>query len=324
MTLEQILKAKTLADLIDTKLNDDAFLREYTKLLRLTHPDMNPHDSSKATDAFVHLQALKARKVIPGQHITVKTKRNTYLIGEDRWKSSGVRYRSIVGDDQSWLAYVSIQKATGSFVSGYRNLKEIRTKAKDEDREHFFPLIKDSLRFGENELKEARVITADVPGTRWFGVDDFKLISPRDIGWISRRVFIALDLTHKAGYLHGSPGLDSLLIEPVQHGIMLKDWQYSVKMGEPLSLIDSKAAKYYPTWAKDSGSTKDGKLDIIIAAAGLKELALASKSPDWLIKFFDYLVKYTPKTANIALGELTEALDDHWPREFHPMAYPAS
>lgn len=322
MTLDEILQARTFQDLVKDVSDDSLSDKAYKKLLRDAHPDLNQDNLVKANEAFIHLQTLHSRRFVKDS-ITIKTKKGSYTLGEELWVSSGVRYRSIVGDETSWLAYVSTAKATGSFISGHRNLSQIREHAKENSMEFFFPKVKENIRLGTTDVKEARILSASAENTRWFQFKDFRVVDPRDIAWIARRVFATLQATHDAGYLHGSPFIDSILIEPEAHGVMLKDWQYSVPLGEKLSLIDMKAKKNYPSWAKDRDATKTGKLDVLIAASAFKELASRNPAtPIWMTRFFDYLTKYPTTTAHKAFEEFTEVVDENWGRVFHSMSYP--
>lgn len=320
--IDQILRARTANELFGAGDADTIF----KKFQRSVHPDLNPDRLADATAAFVKLSELykKHGKV---ETTTFVTKKGSWTLGGDVWKSSGVRYRSVEGSTDTWVAYVATTQATGPFTEGHRILESLTKDLLEDDLKnttnfrYFFPRILDKFKLGD-QRREARALSAEVPDTRWFPLSSFTSIDPRDIAWIARRALVALDLIHSKGYLHGSPHLEAFIIEPVQHGVMVKDWQYAVRMGDPISNVDPQALKAYPSWVKDVGATKDGKLDVIVFAHAFLSLSKASGAPLWLQEFFAGILKNPPSSAAMVLNELTELLDKHWERKFHPMAYP--
>lgn len=320
--IDQILRARTANELFGAGDPDALF----KKLQRQVHPDLNPGRLDEATEAFVKLNELYSKfgKV---ESVTFTTKKATWTLLGDVWRSSGVRYRSVDGTEETWIAYVATTKATGRFIEGHRNLENLNRKLLEQDLDnltthrYFFPRIVDKFKLGEQK-KEARALTAELPGTRWFPLSQWTSMDPRDIGWISRRALMALDLVHSNGYLHGSPHLEAIIIEPEQHGLMLKDWQYSISHGERLTTVDPMAVKAYPSWVKEPNATKDGRLDLIILGDAFETLCKMSAAPLWLTEFFTKLKSAPSTDAVTALRQLTALLDSHWERKFHVMEYP--
>ncbi len=320
--IDRILTAKTARELFAG--GDIEIL--YKKLQRQVHPDLNQTRLADATAAFVRLNELYKR-FSSGDGTTFTTKKATWTVLDDVWRSSGVRYRAVEKTEDTWVAYVATAQATGPFVEGHRVLENVTRELLKDDQtngtthRYFFPRIVDKFKLGDKKV-EARVISAELPDTRWFPLSSWTSIDPKDIAWIARRVLIALDLVHSKGFIHGSPHLEAVIIEPAQHGVMLKDWQYSVRQGDPLQLIDPVAKAAYPSWVKDVGSTKDGRIDLMVFGHAFAKLSKASAAPPWLEQFFQELSVNPPKTAVQALEKLTALLDANWERRFHKMEYP--
>ncbi len=322
--IDRVLQARTARELFG---ETDAEA-EFKKLQRQVHPDLNPDRSTDATAAFVRLSELyKLLSKATEPSVFVTKKGSWSASASDVWTSSGVRYRALTGTEESWIAYVSNPAATGPFVEGHRNLENLLRETLEEDlrntttHSYFLPRVLDKFKLGD-QRKEARVLSAELPGTRWFPLSLWTSMAPEDIAWIARRGLIALDIVHKHGYLHGSPHLEAFLIEPEQHGVMLKDWQYSVRQGDPLQLVDMRAKNAYPKWAKEVNATRDGRIDLMVFGHAFDELCKMSSAPPWLREVFQQLQSDPPKKAVDALRKLTEVLDNHWPRKYHPMAYP--
>lgn len=320
--IDLILSVTTPAELFKTD-DAEAYLK---KLQRAVHPDLNPTRVEDATLAFVKLNQFYKRFTTK-TFATVTTKRGSWTVLADVWKSSGVRYRAVEDTDETWVAYVATPGASGSFVEGHRILEDLVRTLEEKDaaegtsHRNFFPLTLDKFKLGEHK-REARVLSSGVVGTRWFPLSQWTSVDPKDIAWIARRGLVALDLIHNAGYLHGSPHLEAFIIEPEQHGLMLKDWQYSVRRGDPLRLIDPQAKDAYPAWAKDTDATKNTAMDLMVFGHAFAKLAKSSNAPAWLERFFHKLQTDPPKKAVHGLRKLDELLDAHWERKFHPMAYP--
>lgn len=320
-SIDRILQARTARELFDTA-EPEKLLK---KLQRQVHPDLNHDRLAEATEAFVRLNELYA--LLTKRTTTFTTKKATWTVLSDIWRSSGVRYRAVEGVEDTWVAYVATTQATGPFVEGHRILELLTKELLESDLQHttthryFFPRVLDKFKLGEQK-KEARVLSAELPDTRWFPLSQWTTIDPKDIAWIARRGLIALDLVHRHGFLHGSPHLEAFIIEPKQHGLMLKDWQYAVRQGDPLQLIDPKAKAAYPTWVKDTHATADGRLDLMVFGDAFERLAHASSAPAWFEEFFHQLKVSPPPKAAIALDVFTKLLATKWERKFHLMNYP--
>jgi hypothetical protein len=322
--IDLILNAATPQKLFPVAAEADAVFK---KLQRQVHPDLNPTRQSEATAAFVRLQEFYKKLTGGPAKSTFVTRKGSYTVLKDVWKASGVRYRAVEGTEETWMAYVATPGAQGPFVEGHRHLSALNRLLEEQDSKagttlrYFLPRVLDQFKLGDGKV-EARILSAEAPGTRWFPLSQWTSMDAHDIAWIARRSLVALDLVHKHGYLHGSPHLEAFIVEPVKHGLMLKDWQYAVRQGDPLQLIDPQAKSLYPSWSKEPAATRKAELDLIIFGGAFAQLSRSSGAPLWLQEFFQQLQKTPPAKAEWALAKLTALLDSHWKRAFHPMEYP--
>ena len=79
-------------------------------------------------------------------------------------------------------------------------------------------------------------------------------LPPEHMGWIWRRLLVALAAAHRAGVVHGAALPDHVLIHPTERGLVLIDWSYAVPLGEnqPIAAISAAYEAWYPVevWRK--------------------------------------------------------------------------
>lgn len=90
-------------------------------------------------------------------------------------------------------------------------------------------------------------------------------VDGRHVGWIAKRVLLALTWTHAAGIVHGAVTPDHILVCKSNHGIALCDWVFSGKRDDAIKFVPAKHTFLYPEFA-----TKEKKLSyrMDIAMAG--------------------------------------------------------
>lgn len=103
-------------------------------------------------------------------------------------------------------------------------------------------------------------------------------LDPRHIIWIWKRLLMTLGFVHKEKIIHGCINPDNILINPVDHSVILIDWCYSVTSGSPLKLIDAKYKGYYIKKVFDKQGTSE-KLDLYMVAKTISEIVDMSKCP---------------------------------------------
>jgi len=322
-TLNDILDAKTPEELFGRKEDPKRAQKRFTALLRLAHPDMNLKRSEDAQKAFIIVNEMwhKFNGTTKAKANSVKTKRHEYTFEDKRYQADGVAYFEATydaGHEETIIAFSTTPAVNSLFTEATRNLRTIRRDVPD-DYKAFFPEVVDIFSFqngtnntpavalkGMNRMFSLREVLEDYPD----GIDG------KDVAWIFRRMLIALGNTHDAGYIHGGANLDSFVIFPELHGLVLKDWQYSVPVGEPAKALAKKAKDIYPAYVFE-GEPLKAELDIQMAARTAL-LLLEDAAPKRVRTFLKSLSQYPMKVAAEALYEFDEMLVDvYGGRKFH-------
>lgn len=128
-------------------------------------------------------------------------------------------------------------------------------------------------------------------------------IHGRDVAWIFKRMLTALGNAHDLGLVHGAPTLDSFLIFPEQHGIILSEWQYSVESGQALKALQGEYQKDYPEKVFNKEAV-DYRLDLQLAAKAAQRL-LRKDAP----RQFNIFFKACMTTKNFTAAELLREFD---------------
>jgi len=90
-------------------------------------------------------------------------------------------------------------------------------------------------------------------------------LDPRDVAWMGSRMWTMLGIIHNEELIHGAVVPSHCLICAENHGLVLIDWCYSVKVGEPIkAFAPTWRALYPPEVFKKLGATP--ALDIYMAA----------------------------------------------------------
>ena len=74
-------------------------------------------------------------------------------------------------------------------------------------------------------------------------------IDGRHIGWLAKRVLLALTWTHESGIVHGAVTPDHILACKSNHGVVLCDWIFSGKEGDAVKFVPVKHKSLYPEFA---------------------------------------------------------------------------
>lgn len=145
----------------------------------------------------------------------------------------------------------------------------------------------------------------------------------RHIGWIWRRLIAALGYAHRQGVIHAAVTPDNILIEPVNHGLVLIDWIYASQNQAPIVAISTDWRDSYPPEVLD----KHTPLPAVDTYMGAKSMLWACNDmPDALQAYFvnwctteSELVR--PDDFKTLLAEFDRTIYDKlgWQREFVPM-----
>lgn len=97
-------------------------------------------------------------------------------------------------------------------------------------------------------------------------------IDPRDMAWMWRRLLYALGFAHRAGVIHGAALPTHVLIEPVEHKLVLSGWGFAVrsahKSGNTLRALSLLYEDWYPPEVK-ARQPATPALDFYLAARSM-------------------------------------------------------
>lgn len=167
--------------------------------------------------------------------------------------------------DKLYLAKRPLVKAAGVLKREVNNLALVTAKA-NEVAKHLFP------KFVEN-VDGANVFV--------YGEDLESLLSlsqrypeglhGRHLGWIGKRILLALTWAHAAGVVHGAVTPEHILVCKRNHGIVLCDWIFSGKAGDPIKFAPTKYKHLYPSFVI-ADKRLSYKLDIAMAGRCLSSV----------------------------------------------------
>lgn len=311
---EQVLKATTPSELFGTNEKRSKII--YRRLARAVHPDLYPEaDKKLASEAFgklttyweLYLNPAKKSSKAPREGV-IATGKHEYALG-DMFSDKGIysRYKATYDAGHENVQVLITKEAidndlTGQYVETLKKLKDV-----PEDYRGFYPHFVESFRYRTpDNIDHATVVQklpeGFVPMSRILEVYP-EGIHGRDVAWIFKRILTALGNAHDIGLVHGAPTLDSFLIFPEEHGIILSEWQYSVPTGNPLAALQAEYRKDYPEKVFNKEAV-DYRLDLLIAAKAAQRL-LRKDAP----RQFNIFFKACMTTKNFSSAELLREFD---------------
>lgn len=201
-----------------------------------------------------------------------------------------------------YLAKKPIVKAVGVLKRESTNLNAVVSRANSVAK-HLFPKFIENvdganvLEYGEN-LESIAALASRYP----------RGINGRHIGWISKRVLLALTWTHAAGIVHGAVTPEHILVCKENHGIVLCDWIFSGKVGDAIKFVPRKHKDSYPAFATKS-KTLSFRLDVALAGKSIASI-MGDDTPSRLRNFVSAMAAGTVgDDANELHADLSELLD---------------
>lgn len=303
--LEHILGANKRSDLFGS--DEDANKIEYRRLLRGSHPDMftEPAHKAKAQKAFVRLTELWNSSVSanPAASPHLKTRKHEYIIGDkfhedDVFNAYSATYDAGYEKCELWIAK-NPQDSDIARNAGM-NIRKLN-KEVPERYQAFFPKLVESFKYRQDGMDHG-VIAQKMP-EGFYSLSQVRQaypngISGRDVAWMFKRMLVAVGNTHDAGLVHGGISNDAFIIHPQFHGLMLRNWQYSVETGEALTAIDPSVKDLYPESVYEK-KTQDYHLDVRMTALTARNLLEEKAPPQLRIFFSGCLVSSVPHPASL-------------------------
>lgn len=314
LVIETILNAKTRTELFGSG-NEGAMRQAYRRLARRSHPDMfsNPHDKLRAEKAFKHLTVLweEKDKSKPAKSSTIVTKKHSYDLGDkfhedDIFMAYNATYDAGYEKCELWISRNPQDNDLAQNAGS--SLKKLHKEGSENFRA-FYPEFVEIFKYRQNNVDHA-TIAQKVPDG-FVSLRKVKEAYPqgingRDAAWMFKRMLVAIGNAYDTGLVHGGISPDAFLIQPELHGLVLRNWQYSVPVDEPLTVIDSTVRDYYPQSVFDK-NPQSYALDVRMAAKVITDL-LEDKAPRQLRIFLSgCMIASMPHPAQL-LAEFDELL----------------
>lgn len=336
---EQVESAKTPADLFT---DPDRARSTYRRLARIIHPDTNKNDP-RAHEAFEKLGLLwdeyngVSRKP---RHAAGPANTPKGLIFESK------RYTFFVGDIVKRADYANIYPA--EYIDGtvhrYGALKLPRSPKNNDLIENevkmlkllkegvperyqmFHPTTIDTFIHRDKVTNKQRraVVTNALP--KFVSLQEVldaypNGIHPRHVAWITRRLWVALDVAHKAGVVHGAVFPENIMIHPEDHSVVLINWSYARPVGEQLKAV---VPRYRDEgWYGLSLNKKlDHRIDVKLAAKTMEAMLGNQDAKSFRAFFKGCQVASTPDAGSL-FAEFEELLTQvYGERKYVPFNMP--
>lgn len=320
-TLQQIIEARTPTELFPDR---DKANKAYNRLLQIAHPDMYGDATMKikAQEAFIKLNRLWEQyngKV--NKTNVIKTRKHEYVPGKVSYIVNNTAYLEATYDAGHQKAFILIpnnSKDNDLNENASQNLKEL-LKETPLQYKPFYPEHLEAFKYNiNNQTKQLQVISLpDKLFTLAQVKEDYpEGLNGRDIAWMFKRILIAIANSHDQKFIHGAINLDTILIQPEQHGVVLVGWEYSIEKGDYLKAIPQKYKNLYPDYVFKKETTPPS-LDILLAAKTMEQL-FGPTTPVQLKTFFKGCqLSSLPHPAQL-LQEFDELLVRlYGPKKFH-------
>jgi hypothetical protein len=273
--IQQLKKAKCPEDVFGDLSGDKEKTGKklYHQFAKVCHADKytDPKDKKAADNAFVLLKKWwdqAEKKIADGTYgnrkvkvdastpapITIQSKTRVYAVTSllaagdiaDVWQAE---FATKTSSSKALVKVVRHPKNNDLMTAERAALDAL---AKVDQAKHRVPVVLESLTIQDSSGVKRSANVFDVPK------DDLVPLStildafhpngldPRHVAWMGSRLWTNLGITHAAGFVHGSIHPDHCLICPENHGMVLVDWCYSVKIGTPVKAISPKWRAFYP------------------------------------------------------------------------------
>ncbi len=220
-----------------------------------THPDKWPDCADEAKHWFTQftdyrLAAANVQRI--GQY-RVKRKLATGDLCEILIATEGLTAADV-------LIKKPVVKATSLMKNEWTAIEKIRSNA-SEQAKHLFPVPLHRLNNVSVFAFDPNLETLDSIMQRYP-----EGVGGRHIGWIFKRIMLALTWAHAAEIVHGAITPEHILVSKSNHGIVLCGWIHSGKPGDAIKIVPRKYKDTYPELAVKS-KTLHPEMDVAMAAA---------------------------------------------------------
>lgn len=298
--LEEVQKTTNAITFFAGCPDNVAARKRYRLFARHLHPDVNG-GSSVYTDAFQKLQEFwgtyRSNRTSGGNastsHITIKTKRHEYVVEstQERFDTNITASFVVAYDDGHKHATVQVAKAVTDSDLAHNAARKMGQLRRSVPKEYlpFYPEFIESFRLTQADGVHNGYALRPYP-KEFFTLQEVltrypKGLDGRDIIWILKRLLVAVGNAHEQGIIHGNINPYSVLVSPDLHGVILKDWEYSVEKDAHLVAVWAKFQNWYPERILTKAKKVDEGLDIRLIANTMLSLANKTTLPVSLLTF---------------------------------------
>jgi hypothetical protein len=319
MTLTEAIRHVALARTDDELFGRDP-RKQYRRLAAVLHPDRtitaDPRQRRAATDAFVQLTTRWRERGA--------TKINGYTVKAPKYSGDIADLYDVGGDR---LLKLPRSRLNNDLIA--REQAALRQLEHEGDPRYlpYVPRLIESFRLRDAETADERRVTVLAAAPGLISLAEVRRrhpdgLDPRDAAWMWRRLLVALGMAHRAGVVHGAVLPDHVLIQPVEHGVVLVDWCYSVTYHhDTVPALVPAYVDWYPDEVLERRPPGPGT-DIAMAARCMSVL-MGRRAPSELRVFAGGCMMprldQRPDDAWRLLRELDSVLDGlYGPRTFRP------
>lgn len=347
----QLQKATKPEDVFGKIHNEDSLRRSYRSLAKLTHPDVYQTYEEKhlAQSTFGRLvqwfdQAIE--KIRSGRYgrteeVTLLTKTRKYEVGNGYTESRNFNIYPchFYEDGQTHSATLRIVRDPRRNHISRNEIRILNILFNSREASIFspyLPTLHDEFIYENGVTSHHAAIFEEAKG--WYSLEDVHKsypngVDPKDMAWMWRRLLVALGFAHANSVIHGAVLPCNIWIQPEEHGLMLKNWFYSVHdpatSGETVPDTEPAYVPWYPQEILKFETPTFGS-DICMSARCMIQLlggdAEKGTIPDWIPNPIRMFLRgsilpgrRTPQDAWALKQEFDDLLKRLWgKRTFHP------
>lgn len=311
MNSDSIITAQSPNDIFGSTLGSEELLEHAMALTNLLSAnDPNYGEAVKKIEDFRKQLDYPIAKIDKG---FLKTRKSPYQVISPRRELTDniVVHNTLNKKNVPLLLSFASRPQLNSLISrGNNHIETIRASVTKRNR-IAFPEIIDTVYIDTGKAQILATVHDIQEGQTFNLIPAEENISDDTIISLYRTMLDVLQKTHNAGIIHGACYMNAWVWNKDTNILVLKDWQYSVKEGEPLTVRSQEAlqSNVYLERTVSQGKV-DKATDIRLASYAIHALTNESNSP-WLRKFIKGMADFTSETTKSALKELNECIRDN-------------
>ena len=325
--------------------------RIYHGLAKITHPDMylSQEEKALAQTAFNQLtqwldraeQKIKSGRYGQNEKTLLRTGTREYELEDGFIEDETFNFYPCTFFESGYthsavLRVVRDPRENATSQNEARTLNILLSNRDSDKFAPYLPNLLDTFLYEDGSTSRQAAVFERYEG--WYSLEQVHKeyihgVDPKDMAWIWRRLLVILGFSHASSVIHGSVLPSNIWIQPEQHGLMLKNWFYSVRdpetTGEFISKIDPAYASWYPgevlryevpTFGTDISMS--AKCMIYLLGGDVEGQRIPSTIPYSMCQFLKGSIlpgKRAPQDAWTVKQDFDDLLERLWgARKFHP------